>query len=55
MKHWQTTIFGIAAILGAICNAITTYMKTGQFDVTATTIEIALGIGLLRAADSNKT
>jgi len=48
----KTTIIGILTILGAVCNAALSFMKTGTADWQASIAAVIIGIGFIKAADA---
>lgn len=50
----KTTIIGSLMIVGAISNAIVSFLKTGSFDISLLITAITAGFGLIKAADATK-
>jgi hypothetical protein len=53
--HWRTTLAGVAAILGALADAITQVLSgnIGSGSLEKDGIAIVAGIGLIVAADAS--
>jgi hypothetical protein len=55
-KDWQTTLAGILTIIASVAGALANYLKNGTLPDPALLASLwAIGVGLIRAADSKPT
>lgn len=54
MKHWETTLAGIATILGGLCAAGLDLYHHQPVNFPVLSAALATGLGLIRAKDANK-
>lgn len=54
-KHWETTAAGVATIAGALCAAGLQLYNHQPVNMPVLAASVSAGIGLIRAADANKT
>jgi hypothetical protein len=54
-KHWETTLAGVATIVGALCAAGLNFYHGVPVNLPVLGAAFTAGIGLIRAADANKT
>lgn len=54
-KHWETTLAGVATIVGALCAAALNLYHGQPLNMPVLAASFTAGIGLIRAADANKS
>jgi len=54
LKHWETTLAGVATIVGALCAAGLNLYNHQPVNLPVLYASVTVGLGLIRAADGNK-
>jgi hypothetical protein len=55
LKHWETTLAGVATIVGALCAAGLNLYHGQPLNFPVLASAFTAGVGLIRAADANKS